>query len=948
MSRSLEWLLVLAAAVLVCWVRTRPLALHGTEVIAERSARHQVAARLVQETAGAQRSPRALAADVERWIDQHPAEFARQRAQISARLQDEWRYQEPDGGAYVYLGDFDSYTWLRMARNYLRTGTTCDALENGECRATYSVAPLGRQLHARSLHVAAIIALHSIVQLVSPMYPLTATAFWVPVIVGTLGVLPAFFIGRRLGGPLAGVAAALLVSLHPALLQRSIGSDNDVWNVVLPLFMVWAITEALSATRPRPQVAWALGTAAFAALHGATWSGWAFTYAVVLAALVVHLLLQLIGHGVKAMRPARFGPRNSRAQMAGSSGGTVWAAPAIRTGARVAVTFYIATGVLVWMAAPERPYLTLPLILLRATASPIDTTADTTFDQGVWPDVFSTVSEVQPTDLRSIIAGAYGPLFCGAALLGALLLMLPRGRWRRAHVALCIGGSVLYALLVTRGGLDATATLCLAGIPLLAAAVLELLDAPCETATERGSEVLAVMWFLAGFYVAFRGGRFLLLLGPGLGIAIAAAFGRVYERATRLARRLIPQYRRAAGALLFVSLAGCLIVPVHKGYAAANSYLPEMNDAWWDTLSAIRERSAPDAIVNTWWDYGYWVEYVAERRTTVDGSLLRTHLPYWIGRVLVSGHERESVGLLRMLNCGSEATPLPEGRLGAYQKVLRTAGDATAAHAIVIELARLGRPAAAAHLAERGFTQQAVEDVLASTHCTPPETYLLLSSRLAEKDTWMRLGLWDMRRAYIAQAASRTPRSEAVADLTRRFGYTAAEAAALYARARATSRSDFAIGPAPRAPSDAYPCGPAREPGTLRCPLGLLDTASNRIVEEFIFNVAVPQRSRLRYRPTTPGRPSGSPVEIAPGALLIAETERVDVDLPQPRYGEVGVLLDTRTWRIRVGPPALIRSTFAQLLYLDGRYASHYTKVDERASDLNERVLAFKVKYEDG
>ena len=82
---------------------------------------------------------------------------------MSQRLKSELRYGGNDGQEYVYLGDFDSYLWLRHARNYLRTGTTCDAVIDGACRDTYTNAPVGaRTAYARSLHIAAMSAcIHS-------------------------------------------------------------------------------------------------------------------------------------------------------------------------------------------------------------------------------------------------------------------------------------------------------------------------------------------------------------------------------------------------------------------------------------------------------------------------------------------------------------------------------------------------------------------------------------------------------------------------------------------------------------------------------------------------------------------------------------------------------------------------------------------------------------------
>src|SRR5262249_9059663 len=162
------------------------------------------------------------------------------------------------GREHIYLGDFDSYLWLRHARNYLRTGTPCDAIVDGTCRDTYTNAPVGaRTPYARSLHAAAIVGVHTVVTWFRPPYPLPSPpspGFLLPVLAGVLGVLPPFFIARSLAGTVAGVFAGVLTAIHPIVLLRTVGSDNDVWNVVLPLYMVWAAMGALGAATSRRAV----------------------------------------------------------------------------------------------------------------------------------------------------------------------------------------------------------------------------------------------------------------------------------------------------------------------------------------------------------------------------------------------------------------------------------------------------------------------------------------------------------------------------------------------------------------------------------------------------------------------------------------------------------------------------------------------------------------------
>src|SRR5262249_23643136 len=96
-----------------------------------------------------------------------------------------------------------------------------------------------------------------------------------------------------------GVCAALLVAVNPLFLERSIGADNDVWNVVLPLCLMWAAMRAVDARDFVRQILFAIVGLVVAGLHALTWKGSLFTYVVVLLGLFSHLLLALL-RAVKA------------------------------------------------------------------------------------------------------------------------------------------------------------------------------------------------------------------------------------------------------------------------------------------------------------------------------------------------------------------------------------------------------------------------------------------------------------------------------------------------------------------------------------------------------------------------------------------------------------------------------------------------------------------------
>ena len=101
---------------------------------AETIVRQRVAQRLTQEhssTQAASFSSQGLQQAVDDWIIQHPDQFASEKTQLAGRIKARLQYHGDDGKEYVYLGDLDSYVWLRNARNYLRHRTVCDKISDG-------------------------------------------------------------------------------------------------------------------------------------------------------------------------------------------------------------------------------------------------------------------------------------------------------------------------------------------------------------------------------------------------------------------------------------------------------------------------------------------------------------------------------------------------------------------------------------------------------------------------------------------------------------------------------------------------------------------------------------------------------------------------------------------------------------------------------------------------
>ena len=744
------------------------------------------------------------------------------------------------------------------------------------------------------------------------------------VLVGALGVLPAFFIGRHLAGNLGGLIAALLISLQPAFLSRSLGSDNDVWNVVLPLYVGWAALAALKSPNILRVASSAVFAGAWTGIHAAVWRGWVLTYAIILCAALGYLVLlgirQVVRDGV----------------------GSLWRAHEVRKVACLVVAYYAGTALFTLLAGADNAGFFAPL---QSLVAPLRSSLDigaSAFTQNLWPPVFNTVGELRRPRSEGIVRSMGGTLFFFGGWFGLLSLLLPKRGWRWPEFILVVCTAALYVLgyyVFVGSDVGSTVVLLFALVP-----GAYLIFCACSGSSDRdfdrGPALLIVVWFFVALTMFYKGTRFSILFIVPFGLAFGAGAERVRQWLGRQMLRMAPRCPSIVSAASYAVVLAVLVTPVLAGYATVKNYRPDVHSAWWNSLVKIRELSRPDAIVNAWWDYGYWAKYVAERRVSSDGGSLQTHVPHWLAKALVAPTETESRGILRMLNCGSDATPLPEGAQGAFGKLRATGLDDVAAYAILLEVVKLNRAEAERYLSDRGLTPAQQKDVLAATHCRPAEAFLVLSRVLMRGGKWVRLGTWDVARAYLAYRTRQLPRDQAVQELRERFDAGSDAARAFYKRLtamRSATKVDDYIAPPQRLISREWSlCRDAEGGVELSCRITVPHEGQTKTLY-FLYDPAAPQDGRLKDDQGE-GRPA---VTLVAGAARLEESAA-----PVPEFAEVGVLLDALNRRVLIGSPLLIRSTIVRLFYLGARYQKHFKEFHRESTLLGDEVITWKIDWE--
>src|SRR5262249_3937709 len=121
------------------------------------------------------------------------------------------------------------------------------------------------------------------------------------------------------------------------------------------------------------------------------------------------------------------------------------------------------------------------------------------------------------------------------------------------------------------------------------------------------------------------------------------------------------------------------------------------------------------------------------------------------------------------------------------------------------------------------------------------------------------------------------------------------------------------------------------------------------ILEDLVYHPVAAAEAKLHVRHAASQGAADTPDTGAPAVLILAGARQQEEITPaSPLHPDLGVLLDLPKQRILVGAPLLLRSTFTQLMYLDGRYTTAFEKVDERTVDTGERVVTWKIRWDGG
>ena len=353
----------------------------------------------------------------------------------------------------------------------------------------------------------------------------------------------------------------------------------------------------------------------------------------------------------------------------------------------------------------------------------------------LWPNVMTTVAEFNTTPLSDIVNQMGGKLLLFISLVGIILMIMKKDEEGNHDVK--------YALFLT-------------------------------------------IWFLGTLYAFTKGVRFAILMVPAFAISFGLTLGISFNYISNWITKEMHMKKTVTQILIILLFIVLLIGPLRSAHETAKQELPMMTNAWYDSLIGIKNNES-NAVITSWWDFGHWFVAVAERKVTFDGADQGRRI-HWVGKSLLTSSEPESVGILRMLNCGQE---------NAFDELNKYVNDTVKSINIMNQIILLDRTNAKRVLVRTYNLKDAdAESVLNLTHCSDliQQFYITSDDMIGKAGVWSHFGSWDFKRAKMWNEVKGKTIDVGVKILKEQFNLTDTEASSIYYEIQSNDADQWVTG----------------------------------------------------------------------------------------------------------------------------------------------------------
>jgi len=817
-----------------------------------------------------------------------------------------------DDNGQTYLLAIDPYFWMRHVKNIIENGHPGDEMIDGVKWDNHMYAPIGRTVPFDMFNAYFGAYVYKFASFFNRDVPLMTIFFYIPVILSALAVIPAFFIAKRFGGNFGGFVAALVIAVHPAILTRTAGgfADTDAYNVLFPLFITLAFLTAFEAENLKKRSLYAAIAGILVGLYSFAWGGWWYIFDFIVASTIIYIGYYIILHRKELKKNII----------------SIIKIPAIKNTLIVLLIFVIMSGIFVSIFVNFYYFQRAPINPFRFSKLK---------EVGIiklWPNVYTTVAEQNPASLGHVInqIGTGRMLLFLIGLVGISLAMIKKDSKKLSDFSFVVGSTLWFAIILLTKPENLNIFLVWITVPFIIKFLLIIKQNDFEVDTK--AAILLFIWLLSTIYASTKGIRFSLLVVPAFAVGFGITLGIAFKYLNKWINSILHIKKWITKIALFIIL--LLIIGISpkppfctgsmcgSAFATAKNEIPSMNDAWYNALSKIREESAQDAIINSWWDFGHWFKMVGDRAVTFDGTSQNTPMAHWIGKVLLTDDEDTAIGILRMLDCGSRKSG---------DMLDEITNDTAMSVDILYEIILQDKREAKKTLLDNGINSGVAEEILKLTHCDPPENFFIASEDMISKSgVWGHFGSWNFDRALIYNTLKKKEyknnRIKSIDFLKKRLNYSQQNAESLFREVQSIKTNDEAnswIAPWPSYQSGLSGC--AIEDNIAKCGNGMvvdLTTAETMI--------------------------STQQGEARPHSLVYLTPENLEVRRFNDSNIEVSAALIPRgdSFVSIMSSPEIAASIFNRLFYMEGHGLKHFKLFAHEKQVTGGDIYVYKVDWE--
>ncbi|NCC71582.1 hypothetical protein EOM09_08480 [bacterium] len=274
----------------------------------------------------------------------------------------------------------------------------------------------------------------------------------------------------------------------------------------------------------------------------------------------------------------------------------------------------------------------------------------------IWPNVQTTIAELNPASFLQIIQTVGGKFFFFFAFFGMVLMLLDFKKKKNisklSSIAVIFFSLIWFISIIAYNAFSNLLAnssfifLILLFLPIAFAFLINIFE------KNKDPKIFFVIflsiWMAATIYMSLNGVRFILLLAPGF--AIASAIG-LYQLAKILNNFISEEFKikndffktiYGNTFIFLIFLLFFVLVPVDlktdsnqqslfgQAELLSQGSLPNFDDAWFLAFEKLNNQSNENAIITSWWDFGHFFIAVGNRGTTFDGGSQTTPASHWV------------------------------------------------------------------------------------------------------------------------------------------------------------------------------------------------------------------------------------------------------------------------------------------------------------------------------